>query len=52
MKKYRIEIKCFGCNKIYVTNMKSKKNVPVRCKFCGSTRLIPLKIFEMDGEMI
>lgn len=51
MKKYRYQIKCFGCNNVYVTNAKKKNHVPVRCKFCGSYRLQTLDIFEMDGEI-
>lgn len=48
MKKYRYRIQCFGCNRVYVTNMKKKRYLPVRCKFCGSTRLHSLNMFEED----
>jgi peptide subunit release factor 1 (eRF1) len=38
--KYRMRIECLKCGCKYVTNVRSKKGLPRRCKKCGSSRLL------------
>jgi len=40
MKKYRASVKCLECEEEYITRALEKKKLPVKCKKCGSTKLV------------
>ena len=45
--RYRVEVFCLNCKKSYVTRLINKKN-PNVCKYCGSIKIVPTKIWVVE----